>query len=150
MVTDASFCPKTKVGGWAAWISLDGGLKVKQSGGFSVPLRCNNEAEIYAALNGIWLARRHGADEILLRSDSGVVCGLAKGKGPRGRLLTIWRQGLLNQTIKGARISAKHVKGHSDDLAAASWVNRWCDLHAGVEMRKARGEGYERHRRNNR
>ena len=142
VITDASF--SQGYGGWAAWVTLDSGLRVKGAGAIQVrPLSCSNEAEIYAALNGIWLAVNRGAHRVLLRSDSKVTCDLVEGKGAE-RFRDIWNKARA-EYFPHTQMESRWVRGHTNDPASANWVNRWCDKHA-VSARKkaARGQVWQK------
>lgn len=130
IITDASFCPQTKAHGWACWISLDGGKKVRRSGSFLKNPVTSNEAELWAAVNGLVIAYAEGARTILLQTDC---LGVVQSMGKEEVFQANWAH-----RFPGASISLRHVKGHTDNPDARSWVNRWCDRQARVHMRAMR------------
>lgn len=127
VIADASWCPYTKAGGWACWISSSH-FKVQKTGLFHKLASTPTEAEKWAALNGLWFAHEAGARNILIQTDCLHVVNLINNKG-------------LEDLDKffGATIYAKHVKGHTHRPEPRFWVNRWCDEQAKIEMRKQRG-----------
>ena len=148
VITDASFYAplrrgkpaETGVGGWAAWVRVDGlATPIKGYGVIkSADLRSSTEAELYAALNGIWLAANYGGRNILLRTDCMAVIHLTKGLSSNTRLNQIWNNALDEHKLRELSIETAHVKGHGPILDKASWVNDWCDQKSKQAMRKAR------------
>lgn len=149
VITDASFYApprrggkqaETGVGGWAAWVRVDGfSNPIKGHGVIKAKdLRSSTEAELYAALNGIWLAAKHGGRKILLRTDCMAVIHLTKGLSNSARLNQIWHTALDEHDLRELAIDTAHVKGHGPIFDAASWVNDWCDQKSKLAMRKAR------------
>lgn len=137
VISDASYCPDTKAGGWAVWATLDGKERARQSGAFKTRPPSVNYAELWAACNGLVIARNMGAVEVLLQTDSLSVVQWINGTS---RLSDghAHAQALLKQHAEGLTVRAKHVKGHTTHNEPRFWCNRWCDLHAGKEMRKQR------------
>lgn len=125
VITDASFCQKTRAGGWAAWLTSDKG-RVRKAGCFHDLPQNSTQAELWAALNGIWLALEHGATHVLIQSDC------------QGALLKISRGIPELSLFNGLFIKTKHVKGHSATQDARSYVNRWCDAEAKKHMLRQR------------
>ena len=138
-ITDAGFCPRLRIGTYAAWVRVDGiPHAVRLSGVVEGPLRDNNEAELFAALCGIWAGWRRGAGRLLVQSDSLAVVAAVQGKHPRYTPLLLSE--LAKYGLQGVSLQAKHVKGHSTDPAARSWVNRWCDAQCRHHLQRARRE----------
>ena len=142
VVCDASFyrCDKTRVtcAGWAAWVKCDSGVLIKGYGSIKAYVPDNTVAEVYAALNGIWLATQKGATHILIRSDCLAVVGLANGTHKNTRLLGIWADGIQNHDMSGVITIGRHVKGHGVIKDSASWVNNWADVNSRKAQRDAR------------
>lgn len=137
-ITDASFDSNTKAAAWAAWIRVDGrSTTIKEHGLFKIPIQDANHAELYAALNGIWLAVNVGrAQVVLAQTDSMAVCHAIWGKH---RIYTDILKAQLQATgLSGINLKARHVPGHSGGKDARSWVNEWCDTKAGLAMREQR------------
>ena len=55
IITDASFNQYDKSAGWAAWITC-GGERLKKYGEFKSQIESPFEAEVYAIINGFYLA----------------------------------------------------------------------------------------------
>lgn len=126
VIADASFCPDTRAGGWACWVSHQGPA-VKKAGRFHRLPKNSTEAEAWALLNGIWYAARLGATHILGQSD----CKMA--------MVSIERR----KSYKGIpfeELVLRHVKGHSRRTEPRFYVNNWCDREARKVMRKWRNE----------
>lgn len=144
VISDASFHQSRKGGpahaGWAAWVRVDGDTAPIKGYGALTSGLCRNstEAEIYAALNGIWLARRGGASRILVRSDCMTVVDLIHGKLKSKHLITIWQSALSRPDLTSINLTGKHVKGHGTIKCAATYVNDWCDRHARMAQRNSR------------
>lgn len=147
VITDASFYSGSgrrkstspgAVGGWAAWIRIDG--RPDAIKGYGVIKSCSdsNVAEMYAALNGIWLAANSGAKEILVRTDNSTVIGLIHGKVKAAWLVKLWKTALEDADLLHIKLQGRHVKGHGEIIDPASYVNDWCDRHAKKAMMAAR------------
>ena len=123
LYSDASF--KDGKGTWAVYLRSQLG-SVSKSGRCPETITDNNEAELYAVLAGIHLARHiwPSTEGFYVRSDSMVVCRLNEGKKSR-------REGInrLAEAIKaiGLPLSIKHVKGHQGGKETAAYLNRHCD-----------------------
>lgn len=141
VLTDASYCPYLKVGGWAAWVRIDNRAEaVKQQGMLLWDiLDDSGMAEAMAAANGIWLAANLGAKAILLQTDCMAVVHLINGQSMKSeRLLTVWAKLWALPIMRGVEVTARHVKGHGPVVNARTYVNGWCDRAAREEMEKAR------------
>lgn len=137
VITDASFCNKSNAAGWAAWIRIDGAVPIKAYGAFKGYIARSDIAEMKAAINGIYLARKHGATSILLQTDCLVVVHMANGQcGPKGK--SRWHRAMKAAGLTKDGITARHVKGHTTTADARSHVNRWCDENARREMARVR------------
>ena len=133
IVTDASFCPQTKFGGWAAWIVCDQ-QRQRYCAAFKDPCLSGFEAERNGAINGLYLAKRHFPDAYryhFVVDCRGVIDVITQKKGDW------WPK--LKVIADPIPISVKHVKAHTRDTAARSWVNRWCDTYAKQAMKELRG-----------
>lgn len=146
VISDASFFLPTphvkgakKAGGWAAWVKVDGFAgTVKGYGPLRKPLQNSAQAEVYAALNGIWLAAQYGGQRILVRSDCMAVIQLIEGRSRSPLLLQAYEEAMARPDMRGIELSARHVKGHGVIGCAATYVNDWCDTHAKLAMKAAR------------
>jgi ribonuclease HI len=142
VITDASFCAETKASGWAAWIRIDGHpAPIKAYGSFKAPVDSATDAELLAALNGLWLAHRHGATSALLQTDCLAVVEACSHPRRQKKVREKWLAGLEHCALGGFPVAARHVRGHTRTQDARSYVNRWCDKHAKRSMREARSAG---------
>jgi len=48
--------------------------------------------------------------------------------------------GRIPKHLYGVRVTTRHVKGHTSNPDARSYVNRWCDREAKKHMREGRGK----------
>lgn len=129
VIVDASYCQSSRAAGWAGWIRVDGiNDAIRLSAGIARPLvNSSTDAEVRAACFGAAAAIERGATHVLLQSDCQTVCTLNHH---------VWRG--FAALHPGVIFEARHVKGHTADPAARSWVNRWCDTNAKREMRAKR------------
>ena len=138
VITDASFCQQQCVGGWAAWVAMDNGLKIKQAGPLTRQAPANSiQAELMAVINGIWLAHTNGATYILVQSDCEGALHVLNGRSRSEALNKIW-QAAMDRYGFFQTLETRHVKGHTTNGDARSWVNRWCDMEARKYMKAAR------------
>ena len=134
IVTDASFCAKTNVAGWACWVVYDG-QREKRYGAFKGIVQHSGHAEIKAILNGLYIAKQlHDPQHYHVVSD----CLNAMDNLKIGRE-KVWRRKML-EIIGESNITFKHVKAHTNVQDARSFVNRWCDEHAKKSMKEKRAE----------
>jgi ribonuclease HI len=128
VITDASYNDKNGSAGWAAWIRIDGAKDpIKHYSSFSVPVTSSSDAEKMAAINGIWIAKKHGANAFLIQTDCMAVVHLVKGVTKKRTPVAQWNSWISEAGLTGFPIIARHVKGHSKAKDARSYVNRWCD-----------------------
>jgi len=136
VITDASFCPKTTAAGWAAWIRIDGTPHpIRRYGAFKEPVKSSRDAEMLAAINGLFIAKSLGVTRALIQTDCLAVVHMFDGTTVNKQIKDTFNRARAKANVLGIRASAKHVRGHSTDTASRSWVNRWCDEMAGREMR---------------
>lgn len=136
VVTDASWCPHERVAGWAAWLVCDGN-RHKQYGAFKETVASSTEAEVKAILNGLYLARkRYDAQHYHVVSDCvGAMLKLQNALN--------WRHEL-EKIVGTSRVTFKHVKAHTRNTDARSYVNNWCDVNAKTAMWSQRtGKGVD-------
>jgi len=147
VISDASFYeegrpPKQRTfGGWAAYVRIDGNPKpVKGYGSIhsSTEKLTSTTCEMFAAINGIWLAKQNGASQVLVRSDCMAVIGAITGGNLTNRMRHIWVRSLAHAKCLDVALRAHHVRGHTEAVDAASWVNDWCDRHARKGMFSSR------------
>lgn len=133
--TDASFCPRTKAGGWAAWVAIDGGKKIKLSGKFHKRPKNSAEAELWAIFNGVFLAAQQGVTEVLVQSDCKIALEHLSRDSSQMRYF-------FRRLPGEVRIRTKHVNAHTDTATPRTWVNDWCDKMAKNHMREQRAAGH--------
>lgn len=135
--TDASWCPQTRSGGWAVWISIDGGVKVKRSGIFKARARDAQHAEQMACMNGLWLAAGRGVSHALVQTDCLALVqtsGRGHGSKQNNEFMAARDEHWPNMHVRW-----KHVKAHAKRITTArQWVNDWCDREAKAHMREQR------------
>lgn len=137
VIVDASFCPQTKLATWAAWIRMDGAPKTQKVAAFRDTVASSTEAELRAALNGLYLAQKMGAEAVQLQSDCMAVAN-ALDDPCRAVLFT---RRMEAAGITGLRmVKLKHVKGHTNGDDARHWCNNWCDNAARNKLREIRQE----------
>lgn len=129
VMVDASWCPQTCAGGWAVWITINT-LKnevkrVQHHAPFKSLARNNVEAETWAIVNGIALARKHVSLTAKLLVQSDCLPAMHYLKTKESHLLS--------------HVKMRHVKAHNEMKGdARSWVNGWCDRYARKHMRLMR------------
>lgn len=139
VITDASYCHRTKAAGWAAWIRTDGQPPIKRYGTFKDTPSGPAQAELWASYNGLYFAHAVGATTVLLQTDCMAV--VDKFNGNMSALAgSLKAKPYAELKAKGInlQIKAKHVKGHTKTQDARSYCNRWCDEWAKKQMRKQR------------
>ena len=140
VISDASHCGHSHVAGWAAWVRVDNfRIPIKGYGTIKGHPPDATVAEMYAALNGIWLATQYGADDILLRTDCMAVVSLVYRRAKSQRMINEWRKALKGaEWLKGIKLEARHVPGHVKVSNAATFVQDWCDTKSRYAMKEAR------------
>ena len=140
IITDASYDPVTKAGGWAAWITSDLG-RAQCSGQFKTLFDNAAQAELGAAINGLCAAQlRFRPTHVLLQTDCLAVVEVTNTSSlhnSQAHLASMWRQAKATY-FPDLAITARHVKGHTSVNDARSYCNRWCDKHAKRHMRTHR------------
>lgn len=166
LFADASYCLKTKAGGWGAWFKTDGMQEGALIGGtFKTGMANSSEAEVAALANAMTRLCNEGVlgpvSELMIQSDcmralqliALLLPGVIRRRHEKGLPV---HDGILTPTptekaaltriglIRGEAdvlLVVRHVKGHSPG-GGRSWVNRQCDAIARRHMEA------ERHRRN--
>lgn len=151
LFADASYCAKTKAGGWGAWFKTDGMKEGVLIGGtFKTAMTNSSEAELAALANALTRLCNDGrlvpVAELMVQSDSMRALQLIAHKLPgvirrkhkdglhvHDGVLTpsptevaaLGRIGLIRGEAEMLLV-VRHVKGHSP-WGGRSWVNRQCD-----------------------
>ena len=136
IICDASFCHRTKAGGWAVWITSSVGFNLdkqthKQAGTFHRSPRSPEQAEGWACYNGLWLAYRIGANSALVQTDC---LNVVNGSGRPD-----WNE-MVGLYWPDMQVAWRHVKGHTDRPESRFYINRWCDETAKTHMKRQRHE----------
>ena len=136
--TDASYCHKTKVGGWAMWIRGDD-FVYKMSGAFKDYVLSSAEAELKAVKKALYVLEKnlHDYDVLIINTD----CEGNINKIKRLVELREYEKKLndrIGSTIRPRSVRVRHVKAHTKVRSARGWINKWCDSNARKEMRNAR------------
>lgn len=129
--TDASFCPQTKVFGWAVWIKYGHPARnIKRSGGGTC--KGPTYAEYIALKNALKTLGQFDIPTmgkiVIFQSD----CLAALNKFQRR-----------DHKIACLNVVYRHVKAHTGNDDRRSIVNDLCDRQAKLEMRKRRHEALQ-------
>lgn len=131
--TDASFCPKTKLGAYAFWIVCNQ-ARIKHSAIFKNKLKNETEAEAMCILNAFHVISKSkitGISKIILNSDAKYFMPFIQ---KRPQLLKqfnkLQTQLVLKYSLKRGWYDFRHVKAHVTTDGARNWVNDWCDTEA--------------------
>lgn len=144
--TDASWCSKTKVGGYAFYIICDL-FRIRKSGSFQTPCLSSDEAEARCIANALHTLVSQKelpeTDFIILNTDS-MACIRKIGNHNDIKVYRIINECVtkLKSRLTKDEISpsfqARHVKAHTNKNDARSHVNKWCDTMAKQHMRQLR------------
>lgn len=141
--TDASFCPNSKVAGFAFYIKSDLFL-IKKAGVLKSTVINSEDAEMMCLANALYYLFNETdnirANRIIINIDCvGVIRKVKKGNNDALTIKTRdFMNALMNRTK--AKIVFKHVLAHKTIINPRTWVNDWCDKTAKSYMRQARKE----------
>lgn len=140
--TDASYSPATRVAGGAYWaVCTVKGTKVTISGTVAFPnVAKPSHAEIITASEALRILSEHPVvqgwlDEVrhnrmvVMVVDALCISHAASGMDGHHHItesLNMWQRRL------GAKVKINHVKAHTTNKDARSYVNRWCDKNAAM------------------
>ena len=136
IIADASWCPNTNAGGFGVWINC-AGERVQYSNRFRKSPKTSGQAEYYAIINALYIARKkfelEYIDKVVIQTDCMAVIHILD-KDPK--VIT----GILK--MDESRIKLKHVKGHVHykDQDRNHFCNDWCDRQAKRHMLEQRKE----------
>ena len=131
--TDASFCPNTKVAGWAAWIKHDEPARTERLSGVEMNVAGSNDAEVLALKEALSFIEDNIALEekvVVIQAD----CQSAI-QAIKDRAMALKDRGAVF-------VKMKWVKGHQGVRNPRSAVNTWCDKQARSLMREVRDNIY--------
>ena len=138
--TDASLCHKSKIATYAYWIKhtdflLRGVYKFKEYPNGST------HAEIQGVINAMSILATHAQKvkceikKVVINCDNmGIKQHITKGKEYKGFYSDF------RQKLNGPKVDFRHVKGHSNDSDARSYVNRVLDMEARNLLRKIKNQ----------
>lgn len=136
LFTDAGYCPKTRIGTWAAWAKHDGAT-IRHSGVFKTLYTSSDVAEIYAGLNGLaFVFASVGVppkSKIIHQMDCqpAIDCFQGKGYKTKEASLIVGPARVFFHTLlreyPTVVIEFRHVEGHRGDVTPRNAVNTWCD-----------------------
>lgn len=147
LIADASYCPDTKVGGWAFWLACRR-MKDGRSGKFDSELVDNNDAEMQALCRGLQWGLVHDAihngDDLLLQTDCQAAIQAFTGHRKLVKANELKTLEFFHAMVSTFQLSVtfKHVKGHSGRSDARHVTNAICDRLARKNMRVARKNFY--------
>lgn len=142
IISDASWCPNTKAGGYGYWIACQRGRK---AGGGVIRRRVTSSqsAEMMAVVNGVWHGLNDGyvlsGDVLLIQTDCLNAIDLFRrgaGRTPEEREVIQFFHELLDGNA--LEVSFRHVRGHTNGDTPRTYVNNVCDKTAKKHMRKMR------------
>jgi ribonuclease HI len=141
--TDASFSHEYKIGTFAFWIVSNEG-RVLHCGKLKGDPINSQECETKCILNAIACLKGlewKGVSRVIINTDCYSAISLLRNKKKAlNKPKTAWAEGLLdkfNLLKKGlGKIEFRHVKAHTSNSDARSYVNRWCDEKAKEIMRE--------------
>ncbi|MBS7790284.1 hypothetical protein KTR66_09770 [Roseococcus sp. SDR] len=155
LFADASWCPETRLGAWAAWWKIDGPA-FTHSGVFRAAVPDSTTAEACALANGLHLlAGRHDlprGTRIIAQTDCLGAIRILNGE-PLRRMPSqaVAARSLVEgiTRLQQLRVQWRHVPGHQGGRTRRSWVNEWCDTTARALLRQARtGAALPQHQHN--
>ena len=143
IITDASWCPNTHAGGWAAWV-VNSGIRQKMSGELQKYVS-SFDAECAAITNGFFLAHKTGLlvrkGKVIIQSDCthALEVLIDQGRTSNPAVSKMIAQLSEYHNLYKYEIESRHVKGHQDPSKdARTFVNNWCDREAKRHMREMR------------
>lgn len=143
IITDASWCPKTNAGGWAAWV-VNSGTRQKKSGVLRKYVG-SFEAECAAITNGFFVAHKTGLlvrkGKVIIQSDctQALEVLIDQGRTSNPAVSKMIAQLAEYHHLYKYEIEARHVRGHQNpNKDARTYVNNWCDREAKRHMREMR------------
>lgn len=138
--TDASFAYEKKLGAYAFWIVCND-FRIKKSGVLKGKCISSDEAEMKCILNAIYTLYKanKSISRIIINTDSrnSIMMLTSENKTPKTKL----RYGdifiIYNKLLKKLPyIEYRHVKAHTSVSDKRSFVNRWCDREAKINLKK--------------
>lgn len=143
--TDASYCPKTKAGGWACWIRYEQN-RLEFNGPLKELAHDSTDAELRAIANALVMALKYAGEGVryfVIVTDSQLSIDAMTGK--LGRTSKTKKYYDIAQIITGmipdgCKVKFNKVKAHSNHDGARSYINKIVDK-AASKGRKSQGMG---------
>jgi ribonuclease HI len=140
---DASHDTGKKLGGWGAWAKSERG-SASWHGAFKKPVATSTEAELFAAVNAVFLTVGSSVyergDLLLVQSDCLAVVEVlnrtAKSRDWQQEGMIRLHEIMIRAAVRG--LTARHVPGHTKGEVPRLWVNNLCDSLARKGIDKAR------------
>lgn len=146
--TDASFSRKLKIGSYAFWIVCDE-FRIKKSGVLKDQVKRPEEAEFKCVINALFelfnKQTSRPVSKIIVNTDClNVICCVANdeksiAKYKLSKLMPLahtLKKLHAKSNLKNICIELRHVKAHTNNPDARSYVNNWCDTAAKNELHK--------------
>jgi len=137
--TDASYHHQSRAGGWGCWAKHNNG-KLFRSGYFEKKIRSSSDAELAAAINGIYLTLKEfnpTSGKIIIGIDNTRAIGMINGSmtpSATEQDMVVELKKLLK--LYNMIIEARHVKAHVNRGDRRNFVNNLVDRAAYEEMKK--------------
>lgn len=135
--TDASFCPKNKIWGYAYWIKSDN-FFYKWGWAFKEYVWNSTEAEIKAIAIWLWIleTQLHDFDYLIINRDN-----IHANKKSLRKYVCKMKKSLKEKYWSKSRyVQFKYVKAHTKITDSRTFVNDWCDNVAKNYMRTDRSK----------
>ncbi|QPB12077.1 Rnase H [Providencia phage PSTCR4] len=142
IISDASYCDKTKAAGFGSWVACKRGKK--SYGSILNGATNSGVAEAMGICNALAYAMKGGlifaGDIVLIQCDAtdglGILKGNTLGQCEVRKKICDWFSNIV--TKYKLKITFRHVKGHSKTLDSRSKAQQYCDRLAYDYMQKAR------------
>lgn len=147
IITDASWCPTTKVAGYGFWVACERGRR-RGGGTIKTLVPSSMAAEMMAMVNGLCQGMRLGiiasGDALLIQTDcQAAIDTFSKFRNPSdnveaqvvAHMEELCRTGSLT-------VEYRHVKGHTAGRTPRTYVNNYCDAEAKKYMRARRADAF--------
>ena len=151
IMSDASFCPKTKASGWGVWAKSERG-SFSAGGNFKSDPGHSTDAEAMAIAVAVFAAFRQGVaaagDRLIIQTDCMTMVRAYTGHHLMPKL-SREKNKTLESTIKYTRkliksnkceFEVRHVEAHAPSKGKRNFVNNICDAKAKEHMTMQRKE----------
>lgn len=153
IASDISSDPRYKVNTWACYIRYGGGV-IKKTGRFKEFYKNTAEAETYALINALTIAKKnipdwkdskviiyneieHALDPVRTKAGN-----IRRRDAVRSEAIESVAMPILREALEWERRKIKaHFKNWQQSSNPAKYaINRWCDIQSSAEMKKFRRE----------